>query len=272
MKTVFDAARARDTMAGVALWIYLSPHLDDAALSCGGQIALRARKGETVQVLTVFAGVPKGALSPFAQALHRRWGLGQDAPAARQAEDREALRLLGASPIHWGLPECIYRQASDGTFLYADEASLWGPLHPADGALLDAIARRIAALPPPAFLCVPLGAGRHVDHRLVRLAAEEGWERVGRPLLYYEDYPYAEDPHAVGETLEGEGWKPLLFPLDEEALEAKAAAVSRYRSQISTFWADAKEAAGRLRAYGWRIGGDRPAERVWWRLRAGEQP
>ena len=241
--------------------IYLSPHLDDATLSCGGRIALEARSGKRVEVVTVFAGDPTGELSPFALALHRRWQLERDAPAARRREDRAALALLRAKPVHWDLAECIYRRADDGTPLYADEASLWGALQPADEPLVEALARRIAALPAAACLCVPLGAGSHVDHRLLRRAAEA----AARPLLYFEDYPYAEDARAVAAAL-GEGQnEPHVVFLDEEALAAKSAAVACYRSQQSTFWTDEAEMAEHLRAYALQVGGERPAERYWQR-------
>jgi LmbE family N-acetylglucosaminyl deacetylase len=157
------------------------------------------------------------------------------------------------------LPECVYRRAPDGSPLYPDEAALWGELHPADGPLLKELARRIRALPEEATLYVPLGAGDHVDHRLVRRAAEA----AARPLLYYEEYPYAEDPRAVEAALEGARWEPELVFLDEEVLAAKIAAVARYCSQLSTFWADEAEMAARIRAYAPHVGGGRPAERYW---------
>ncbi len=212
-----------------------------------------------VQVVTVFAGGPGGKLSPFAHSLHQRWGLGTDAPSARREEDRAALALVGAEPVHWDLPDCVYRSVADGAFLYPDEGALWGPLHPADRPLLEELSRRIGTLPADAALCVPLGAGGHVDHRLVRQAAE----RTGRPLLYYEEYPYAEGAATVGVALGGDSWEPEVVFLDEEALAAKVAAVACYRSQLSTFWTDGAEMEARIRAYALRVGGGQPAERYW---------
>ncbi|WP_446010685.1 PIG-L family deacetylase [Candidatus Electrothrix sp.] len=54
--------------------IYLSPHYDDAALSCGGSIHMQAKQQEPVAVITVFAGapdLPNAALSKLAQAVHK---------------------------------------------------------------------------------------------------------------------------------------------------------------------------------------------------------
>jgi LmbE family N-acetylglucosaminyl deacetylase len=241
-------------------WIYLSPHLDDAVLSCGGGLALQARAGHAIRVVTAFAGGlnTDDEPSPFARSLHQRWELGRDAPAIRRVEDQAALTLLGVDALHWDFPECIYRRDADSTPLYPDEASLWGPLHPTDSLLIEALAQRIADL-PAARLCVPLGAGGHVDHRLLRQAAESS----GRALVCYEEYPYAEEPQVVQSVIVGEGWSPELVFLDEAALQAKIAALECYRSQISTFWSGTEEMGERVRAYALRVGDGRAAERRW---------
>src|SRR5689334_12434287 len=77
--------------------VYLSPHLDDAALSCGGMIHQQTQAGERVVVVTLCAGgPPAGALSDFAQSLHTRWQTPVEAVAVRRAEDLAALKVLGA--------------------------------------------------------------------------------------------------------------------------------------------------------------------------------
>lgn len=251
-------ATTTNCQAGQPDWVYLSPHLDDVVFSCGGRIALQVRAGMEVWVVTVCAGSPEGPLSDHARLLHAYWGLGTDAPAARREEDRAALALLGAVAVHWDFRDCIYRRAPDGRFLYPNQPALWGPVAEEDGAMREALARRIAEL-PAAVLCVPLGAGGHVDHRLVRQAAE----RTGRPLVYYEDYPYAGEAGKVEEALGAGDWESEVVPLDEAALEAKIAAALCYRSQITSFWADEADLAAHFRAYAVAVGGGKPAERYW---------
>jgi len=57
-------------------WVFLSPHLDDAVLSCGGFIFELIQKGERVEICTICAGdPPPGELSPLAEMLHQRWGV-----------------------------------------------------------------------------------------------------------------------------------------------------------------------------------------------------
>lgn len=242
-------------------YIYLSPHLDDAVLSCGGCIWRQVRAGEQVLVVTVFAGSPGLYLSDFAVEMHRRWQLPADAPAIRREEDMAALALLGARFQHWPYTDCIYRQTPDGHSPYDSEEALFGGVHPAEEGLLAELTERIAALPlaQDGLLYVPLGVGGHVDHRIVRHAAEDS----GLHLRYYEDYPYAEREQALLAVLAGRLWQAVLCPLSEQALEAKVAAIACYNSQLGLLGESMAEAAARVREFARRTGGDMLAERYW---------
>ncbi len=241
------------------LHVFLSPHLDDTVLSCGGMIYQLTRVGEAVQVITVFAGdAPPGPLTPFARSLHDRW---QADAADRRDEDNEALRLVGAEAIHWMYPEAVYRcDPTTGAALYDSEESIFGEVAGSDAALIASIAARLRTIASMARLYVPLTAGHHVDHQIVRTAAESS--RVD--LIYYEEYPYVESPEELARVLETASWSPEIVPLGEESIRAKARAILAYRSQISTFFDGADEMEQRVRAYADRVGDILgPAERVW---------
>lgn len=189
--------------------------------------------------------------------------------AVRRAEDREALAILKADVLHWGFPECVYRRhPRTGHFLYPSEASLWGPVHSSEQDLVAQLARRLADLPlaPRGRIYVPLTVGGHIDHRLVRQAAEIQRRSLGR-IVYYEDYPYAERPDALADVQRDESrWRAEIVSLDDKALDAKAAAIARYQSQVSTFYTDNNEIATRLRAYAAIVSkGQGWAERYWHR-------
>ena len=63
-------------------YIYLSPHLDDAVLSCAGQICQFVQAGRSVLIITIMAGdAPAADLSPFARSLHERWEVASGAVA-----------------------------------------------------------------------------------------------------------------------------------------------------------------------------------------------
>jgi LmbE family N-acetylglucosaminyl deacetylase len=243
--------------------LYLSPHLDDAVFSCGGRMWRQAGAGGRVTVVTVFGGAPEpeAPLSPYAQELHARWGQPIEAVRQRQAEDVKALSLLGAEPIHWPYLDCIYRRAPEGDFCYVSEDALWGQIHTSDADIVGQLAHRMMELPlaSDGRFYVPLGIGNHVDHRIVRRAAEAS----GRPLTYYEDFPYAQDPRAVKAALKQSQWEPELVPLSEQALEAKVAAIACYGSQVSSFWGGRDNIDATVRAFAEQTGGGEPAERYW---------
>ena len=75
----------------------ISPHLDDAALSCS--LLLLEHPGSVV--VTVFAGGPPHVdpLSGWDVACNV-FRPGDDVIARRRAEDAEACELLKASPVH----------------------------------------------------------------------------------------------------------------------------------------------------------------------------
>ncbi len=179
----------------------------------------------------------------------------------RQAEDVRALAFLSADAIHWPHLDCIYRMAPDGSFPYADESALWGEIHASDADLTTELTRLLASLTLPSGtrLYCPLAIGRHVDHRIVRQATEAS----GHRLTYYEDFPYARDPQALQAVLGDDRCEPEVTILSTEALEAKAAAIACYRSQISTFWSTPDDIEATVREFAEQTGGEQPSERYW---------
>jgi LmbE family N-acetylglucosaminyl deacetylase len=238
--------------------IYLAPHLDDVALSCGGQVFLSAEAGRPVLIVTVMAGDPARLLpSEYAQSLHDRWQFQTDAVARRRTEDIEACRILGADCVHLDIPDCIYRShpRTDKT-LYNSDEDIFGDIHVTETGLVTTILNYIQDLPTYERFIAPLGAGNHVDHQLTRLAAEQA---DTHSRLYYEDYPYASDPEAVKAVVEGgkNSWEAITVPLSEAALSAKIKAIAAFESQLSTFFHDLSDMERAVRQYSSSTGGER---------------
>ncbi|HBX68350.1 MAG TPA: hypothetical protein DEH25_02905 [Chloroflexi bacterium] len=234
-------------------WIYLSPHLDDVALSLGGLLWQQSQAGEHVAIWTICAGdPPPGDFSPFAESLHARWETGDQSMPTRRAEDIEACRILGAEYLHFEIPDCIYRRSpQSGEYLYASEQDLWVPVHPDETPLIAQIATQIRALlPSQANLVCPLTLGNHVDHRLTRAAAE----KLSIPLMFYADYPYvlqAENLRRLDQL------KSTVTAISPEAIWAWGQAVAAHQSQISTFWRDPSQMRAAIQAYQQLMGGAR---------------
>jgi LmbE family N-acetylglucosaminyl deacetylase len=161
--------------------VFISPHLDDAVLSCGGTIAQLAASGR-VLVLNVFTHYPssyrKGAINAGEQ---------------RYDEEREAARCLGYQSVNLGETDAIFRETTRGS-----AGRLFRAPATADIAGIGALRARITGcLDGIEYdrLYIPMGIGWHVDHLLCHLAT--------RPLLdqpnvfLYEDAPYCLIPNAT---------------------------------------------------------------------------
>ena len=215
--------------------ILISPHLDDAALSCTGAVTRLIAAGVGVTIVTVCTADedPSARLSPLARRSHASWGLGATPFAPRRDEDAEAMRRLGARGLHLGLADAVYRRDSSGRPLYRRPVRV--RIHPHDLSeflpSLRASLEGVFAETPADLVVCPLGLGGHVDHVLARMAVES--LRDAESVVYYEEYPYlafgtdaTPSPHnVVSRDL------ALLAPTREE-FEARIEAIACYRSQV----------------------------------------
>jgi LmbE family N-acetylglucosaminyl deacetylase len=240
--------------------IYLSPHLDDAALSCGGQIYELTTEGKTVLVVTIMAGDPISIPpSQYAQSLHQRWQLQSDVVRARRAEDVAACNVLGADWQHWDFLDCIYRvnPVTERPFYTADE-DIFGEIDPAESDLVTALAGKMAQLPASNQVLAPLTLGHHVDHQLTRQAAECCFSAVS--LYYYEDYPYARQFSAEQFIAQETGnWQAKVVKLTESGVAARIHAIKCFESQISSFFKDEEDLEEQITFFIKTAGG----EKVW---------
>jgi LmbE family N-acetylglucosaminyl deacetylase len=211
--------------------IYVAPHLDDAVLSCGGQIANQVAAGARVLSVTICAASPLASapLTPYAEHLHRTYGLGDDPAARRREEDAEALAILGCDGLHLDQLDAPYRLEA-----YGARSGVFGrpvpndPLGPATLRILD----QLRAQQPAARLYLPLGVGSHVDHQVVCAAGLTLHEQAA-DVVWYEDAPYAVDYGLVEQRLDalGGGFEPEVVEIGP-VLARKLEAITAYRSQL----------------------------------------
>lgn len=250
-----------------AAYLFLAPHFDDVALSCGGEVARVVAAGETAAIVTVFAAAPppEMPLTPYARWHLDAWGVTSVAEAleTRRAEDRAAAAVLGASLELLPFVDGAFREGR-----YRSWDKLRTHLAPADTTLPAAIADALVArdlIGPGTLVTGPLAIGRHVDHQAVwaamRLLAAHGARVRG-----YEDYPYAADAAEYRARMAAPdlaGATPQVIDI-APWLEMKVRAIGCYTSQLPSLFADASipdaiRSCGNLVA-----GGAGIAERFWW--------
>ncbi len=247
--------------------IFLAPHYDDVALSCGGLVAQLSNGDVSPTIVTVMGGVPEGPLTEFADGQHTRWGFGpSDAVEMRRREDRCAATALRATSVWLDLLDAIYR--SDR---YTSDEDIFGAIHPDDSDLAERIVttldRELALRATDVCeFYVPLAIGNHVDHQLTLIA---GQMLAGRGLTVwgYEDFPYAGDPvwqGAIDVSVSQLGCGAArIVRLTEQDLDRKAEAVRCYASQLEVIFRFQGDPEQSIRGYALHVGGGRPAERFW---------
>ncbi|WP_019905280.1 PIG-L family deacetylase [Methylobacterium sp. 77] len=207
----------------------LSPHLDDAAFSCGGTLATLADSGWRVVMATIFTASvpdPKG----FALACQTDKGLGPeiDYMALRREEDRRAADALGiAPPLHLPFREAPHRGYSSPKELFAgprdDDAIV--------AALSDAISQLVRDVAPDLVLA-PQAVGGHVDH--VQLVRALGSVRMDAPILWWRDFPYtvrhAEPKEPFGSDFAALPERAIHYSVSAEARKGRACAA--YGTQL----------------------------------------
>ncbi len=207
----------------------LSPHPDDAVLSCW---RLLTAPGD-VHAINVFTASPD---TPGVAWWDRLTGAvnGAARMCERLLEDEQALARAGRGAISLGLLDEQYRRRRQS---------------------IAEIADRIAGVVGSgARLFAPAGLGGTVDHEIVRAAAVR-LERRGHDVAFYADLPHAirygwpasvtgEEPvdgldvdgywdtTLAGGIPSAETLSREVHVLDDDAVTAKVAAVRTYRTQL----------------------------------------
>ncbi len=194
--------------------LFVSPHLDDVALSCGAQ--LLSRRTERNVVATVFS-----AASGRARKRYQR----------RRQEDRAALEGVGAEVRHLGLLDAPYRLEVGFDAPALSSVPSLGDVE-CVGQLLVPLIEEVR----PAEVWLPLGIGGHVDH----LAVFACHQVVDARVRFYLERPYSFDRSAVADRHAGIfGLRLERTRWPREVGDAVIELVERYESQVRWLFDDA---------------------------------
>ena len=194
----------------------ISPHFDDAVMSCGHLLAAAG----TALVVTVFGGSPSSTpdtVTPWDASCGFQQG--DDVVACRRQEEAQALAALG---VHGDALELLDRQYRGGARYSINEVA--GHL----GSKLDEW--------QPSAVVVPM-ALKNRDHLLARSAALQHRRSTDpRTWVCYAEFPYVwREPDAAAKEvsqLRRKGYRltPVLgIPTSPER---KAASLGQYTSQL----------------------------------------
>ncbi|NLF50948.1 MAG: PIG-L family deacetylase [Leptolinea sp.] len=226
-------------------WVFLSPHLDDAVYSCGGLIAYLSGNGIRVEIWTVFSEQEKdeSRITDYARSLHKRWAAGDQPYIIRKEEDKAACQTTGAESLYLGFKDCIYRTIPvSGHPIVTSDAELFGTANPEEDPLVREISRvLIENMTEPSVWVCPLGLGNHIDHQIVRRAAEA----TRKLMLFYADLPYGLELPVQSIP----GLIQLSINLPQSAVQMWGKANLQYASQLSSFWKNAADMASQYSSF-----------------------
>ena len=209
--------------------LFLSPHLDDVAFSCGGEILRLTDAGWRVVLCTLFAGsVPDP--TGFALRCQTDKGIAPevDYMELRREEDRAYAAASGAPELrHWTYLEAPHRGYGSPAELFdgvRDDDNVWELLR-------DDLAALNTELDPD-VVYAPQGLGCHVDH-LITIRAVLAVYQV-EDVYWYRDTPYViRDPKAQPcKMLASDKLCICQSALPPKLLKRKIAGCTLYASQI----------------------------------------
>lgn len=166
--------------------LFISPHMDDIALSCGGTLISHINQLNDVRILSVFSEFGSEDKNDFVRSILSNMDYNKSAGdsfgTVRRREEMALSRLINTNIILGGFNDAAWRCCDSEEKLFN--------LAP-DENLISAISSKLISINrefSPDTIFVPKGLGSHIDHIAARDAALKVFEK--KKILFYEDFPY----------------------------------------------------------------------------------
>jgi len=221
--------------------VFISPHFDDAILSCGSLIAELNGK-VNITIVNVFT---KAHEKPYTFSA-RKFLMDSGYPNAeelyekRRVEDQKAFSSLSVNSINVGLEDALFRRNGKKTFLskFIAEFDHYYPTYQfhitrtiaSDDQSSMLLEKQLEKFNNSKYLVfAPFGIGNHADHRIARLATEKKLDRY----ILYSDFPYNIRLHTYGTSFKnGED-----FHIDPN-MNIKTSLIKAYKTQFTGLFAN----------------------------------
>lgn len=237
-------------------YTFLSPHFDDAILSCGALLCFLQRLQKKTTIITAFTQASKQPFSSQANEFLIACGYksARRLFIDRSIEDVAVTKHVGSNHLHlhftdatWRKTKLFYKSNWVSKLLLKLTPALAhvypnanrqfsGKLAKSDLALLkrlvnklDITLNKIPIKKEKSLLFAPLGIGGHADHVMVRKAAYS----LKMPTILWEDFPYNTQADVVDRFLRRHAQFNQVFEIERKAGDRKNQAIRFYKSQLS---------------------------------------
>lgn len=169
--------------------LVLSPHLDDAVLSCGDHILEWKRQGHEVTIVSIFTMFQDKYISKGAQDSLKAGGFknAKECERARKIEDIEVMKTLSVKYCHLDFIDGWFRVRNNRP-IYTDGELFKGRISNYDIPLMGNLKRLFSQYDTFDRIVIPKSVGKHVDHLITYEVAQKIFANY--KLFYYGDYPY----------------------------------------------------------------------------------
>lgn len=236
--------------------IFISAHLDDVVLSCGLLLEFLTAYHKEVSTITVFTQSAEQPYTAHVNTFIQTSGFSDAIKLfqARMIEDRNAQINFNTKCMYLNYVDAGFRKSYLYKFFsrigWAHHLPVWlsyiypNPQRQFSGQsslqdsgletkiykeLFDVI-KRISNR--QTLVVAPLGIGGHVDHTIIRDAAN----KLKKPVLYYEDFPYNSN-RSLREDFFTRNWEYIKeFELRAYSTAKKYFAIRKYKSQMKVLF------------------------------------
>lgn len=155
------------------MYVFISPHFDDAIGSAGGVINRLVESGEECCVMTIMTVIPWYHPKYAYYVLHR------------QSENRNAAKALKCSVKNAPFLDVVYRKGMRKLMKQAKKKLF--TVEVTEYNLIEKIRDYILMnTKSDDILIAPAGLGNHIDHRIVNIAVQD----LDRRVYFYEEFYY----------------------------------------------------------------------------------
>jgi len=231
---------------------FISPHLDDAALSAGGLISYLADK-TPVTVINTFTQVHGGSVTRSAKAFVKQCGYknARKLFSDRRREDKLLFKKIGVKVENLDLIDVLWRKKGSENVVTKIVGSIIPELthiyptyrfHGGNGKISPSDKKLISSLKDKLLKTIkgdnyvifcPVGIGGHVDHIIVR----EVCTSVFKNVIYWSDFNYSLEFTNENNFIDRNKLKLAYF---NKELPSKKKLIEGYKSQLNAIFPHGK--------------------------------